>query len=249
MFVISKLVSLLLSARTKKGAKTPTKKSAHSSAHEGNNNVHGHLNSMSLPNEDVSGSFLGLVGYHDHGFVIARPAPPSAPWLRERVLKLHERLGGMANITDGLRRGFDLINMNPKGVKRTLWLLSNKAPNRELRALFPVVHACRDAEIAINTVGIGWNYDKAMLAEISDTSYRGRHHRLYSAHDLGDILTKTQRRDAKAAKDETTVIVIDCSHSMADRMGTTPKIDAVQEAVLSFISHQQTVNKEEMAKC
>ncbi|MDG4584347.1 MAG: hypothetical protein P9E67_09740 [Candidatus Competibacter sp.] len=46
---------------------------------------------------------IGLVGFHEHGFVIARPAEPFAPWLVERSQTLRQRLGGRTNIADGLR--------------------------------------------------------------------------------------------------------------------------------------------------
>ena len=75
---------------------------------------------------------IGLVGFHDRGFVIARPAEAHAPRLQQCALGLHEQVSGSStNLTDGLRTALALVSHAPAGALRRIWLLTAGYPNRE----------------------------------------------------------------------------------------------------------------------
>lgn len=83
---------------------------------------------------------VDLVGFHDRGFLVAKPAEPHAHWLQERVASLPGRVSGMStNITDGLRKGLELLEKSPKTRLRRIWLLTDGKPNREHNKLMRVV--------------------------------------------------------------------------------------------------------------
>lgn len=192
---------------------------------------------LSTPSSAQPRHSIGLVGFHEHGFIIARPTTPYAPWLRDRVTVLHRRLGAMRNITDGLRQAFQmLVELSPE-VQRTVWLLSGGHANRELRSLFSVVNLCREARITIHTVGLGTDCDSALLNEIAVSSEQGRYHRIDHAHGLSALLTSPDQNIAVDA--EATVIVVDCSHVMSQRMNQRSKMSAVEEALLDLIYYQK----------
>jgi hypothetical protein len=180
---------------------------------------------------------FGLVGFHERGFIIARPTSPYAPWLHERITTLHQRLGGMSNMTDGLRQAFDLLATMPPGIRRTVWLLCGGTPNRELRSLFAVVGLCRQARIGIHTVGLGRDYDAALLGEIAGFSHRGSHHSAADERSLAPILTTPASADGEP-HGEATIAVVDCSYAMSGRIRRHSKIGVVEDALLDLI-HQQ----------
>ncbi len=71
---------------------------------------------------------------------MAKPAEPHAHWLQERVASLPGRVSGMStNITDGLRKGLELLEKSPKTRLRRIWLLTDGKPNREHNKLMRVV--------------------------------------------------------------------------------------------------------------
>lgn len=179
---------------------------------------------------------IGIVGFHDRGFVIARPAMPFAPWLVERTQTLHTRLGGLTNMSDGLQQALDLFETVPPGVFRRIWLLSDGDPNVDAESLFLVVQACAEAHININTIGFGNRFNESLLRDIAAATHRGRFVPVQSLRELSLALAGTAgQQPGRPHRSETTVLAIDCSYSMQEPMEGRPKIEVVQEAILHLI--------------
>lgn len=183
---------------------------------------------------------IGLVGFHEHGFVIARPAEPFAPWLVERSQTLRQRLGGRTNIADGLRHALHLLEGTPPGVYRKIWLLSDGEPNVEVEALGPLVAACHESRINLNTIGFGDAYDELLLRRLAGATHRGKFVPVQGLRELTRALAETElpaRSGPRRA--ETAVLVLDCSGSMAEPMEGRTKIAVVEEAILHLIHYKQ----------
>src|SRR5690349_2496044 len=89
---------------------------------------------------------IGLVGFHDRAFVIARPTEAHASWLQQRSQEIHTKIGGQwTNITDGLRQGIELFADTPRGVFRRMWLLTDGYANVGAQSLMPVVRQARES--------------------------------------------------------------------------------------------------------
>lgn len=187
---------------------------------------------------------IGLVGFHDSAFVVARPAEPFAAWLQERSQKLHEKVAGTStNLTDGIRTATRLLADAPRGTLRRMWLLTDGYPNRETGALDAVVAAARAAYVNINTIGFGDRYDEALLRRISAATHNGRFVSVQSLRELtkaltlgGDATWGPRRRHHRA---ETTILAIDCSPSMTEPMQGRTKIAVVEEAILHLLHYKQ----------
>lgn len=183
---------------------------------------------------------IGLVGFHEHGFVIARPAEPFAPWLVERSQTLRQRLGGRTNIADGLRQALHLLESAPPGIYRKIWLLSDGEPNVEVEALGPLVAACHQSRINLNTIGFGDAYDELLLRRLADATHRGKFVPVQGLRELTRALAETDLpARAGPRRAETAVLVIDCSGSMAEPMEGRSKIAVVEEAILHLIHYKQ----------
>ncbi len=183
---------------------------------------------------------IGLVGFHEHGFVIARPAEPFAPWLVERSQTLRQRLGGRTNIADGLRQALHLLESAPPSVYRKIWLLSDGEPNVEVEALGPLVAACHQSRINLNTIGFGDAYDELLLRRLADATHRGKFVPVQGLRELTRALAETDLPARSGPhRAETAVLVIDCSGSMAEPMEGRTKIAVVEEAILHLIHYKQ----------
>ena len=186
---------------------------------------------------------IGLVGFHDNGFPIAKPAAAYQAWLQERTLNLHQRVGGNGtNITDGLRQSVAMLQATPPGIYRRIWLLTDGYPNREEDRLYQVVDEARRAHININTIGFGDAYDVELLRRISTATHNGKFVPVASLRQLTDALVTAgashgggQRRRA-----ECTVLAIDLSGSMVGPMEGRRKIEIVQEAILRLLHYKQS---------
>lgn len=179
---------------------------------------------------------IGLIGFHDHGFVIARPATPFAPWLVERSQSLHTRLGGMTNMTDGLRQALALAAIAPPGVFRKIWLLSDGEPNVETESLFATVYACREAGIKVNTIGFGDDYNRLLLEQIAASSHHGRFLPVHNLRELSQALAGSgPQAPPRHHRSEATILAIDCSCSMREVMEGRSKMEVVEEAILHLL--------------
>lgn len=183
---------------------------------------------------------IGIVGFHEHGFVIARPAEPYAPWLMERSQSLHERLGGRTNMADGLRQALQLLSTVPHGIHRRIWLLSDGEPNVDVASIGPLLDACYAAHININTIGFGNSFDERLLRHIASATHRGR---FLSVQNLRQLTTALAEADnpipPQGRRSETTILTIDCSGSMSEPMEGRWKIFVVEEAILHLLHYKQ----------
>lgn len=186
---------------------------------------------------------IGLIGFHDRGFVIARPADPYAPWLKQRSQDLHNRMGGCTNMTDGLRQAINLLSAVPKGGHRRIWLLSDGRPNKETAGLMNRVDEARRAYININTIGFGDDYDRDLLMQISRSTHNGKFVSVRSLQQLTQALVQTApprgNRQPSPHRTETTILCIDLSASMAGSMGAATKVQVVEEAILHLLHYKQ----------
>ena len=187
---------------------------------------------------------IGLVIFNDNGQVVAKPAEPHAHWLQERVASLPSRVSGFStNITDGLRKGLGLLKRSPKGRLRRIWLLTDGMPNREQGELMSVVAEARRHHVNINTIGFGDPgaalYDPGLLKKIAGATHNGRFVQVNSLRALSNALKRDARSGLGHRRPETTVLVIDCSGSMVQRMENKPRIDVVVEAINHLLHYKQ----------
>jgi Mg-chelatase subunit ChlD len=187
---------------------------------------------------------IGLVGFNDNGFVMAKPAEAYCHWLQERTTKLHERISGSStNITDGLRKSIEMLQKTPPGILRRIWLLTDGYPNLETDQIYCVVDEARQAYININTIGFGDRYDEALLRRISGATHNGKFIPVASLRELTDALVKAGGNHNQSHRHhhraECAVIAIDLSGSMTESMGGKRKIDIVEEAILHLLHYKQ----------
>lgn len=185
---------------------------------------------------------IGIVGFSDRGFALARPADAFAPSLLECSQKLHERVGGMTNIADGLRQAIGLLEAVRPGMFRRIWLLSDGYPNVEVNAIDCEVQRAQAAGIRICTIGFGDQYDEALLRRISEAT-RGRFVAVHLLRQLTEALVRASGQDIgrnrRRHPAETTILVIDLSGSMAEPMEGKTKVAVVEEAVLQLLYYKQ----------
>ncbi len=188
---------------------------------------------------------IGLVGFHDIGFVIAYPGLAHSAKLIDRSQRLREKVGGTGtNITDGLRKSVEMLISAPKGVLRRIWLLTDGFPNRECELITFVLEQAGRYRINVNTIGFGNSYDERLLREISAATHNGKFVPIKSLRELSAALTREsgvhntqgERRHHRA---ETTVLAIDLSPSMTESMEGKTKVQVVEEAVIHLLNYKQ----------
>ena len=187
---------------------------------------------------------IGIVGYHDYGFVIAKPADPFSAWLQTRTHELRKKVSGSStNITDGLRKSVEMLKITPIGVLRRIWLLTDGYPNRDVSSIMDVVNDAHRNYINVNTIGFGDTYDENLLRQISGGTHNGRFYPVSTLRQLTQALTMgantkngPERQHHRA---ETTILAIDLSGSMLQQMGDKAKIAVVEEAILHLINYKQ----------
>jgi Mg-chelatase subunit ChlD len=187
---------------------------------------------------------VGLVGFHDRGFIVAKPAEPHAHWLQERVASLPMRVAGNStNMTDGLRKGLEILEKTPKNRYRRIWLLTDGKNNREQDKLMSMIAQAGLLHVNINTIGFGNpgsnHYDPDMLKKISSATHNGRFVPVSSLQELSTVLQDRDRIGLGKRKAETTVLVIDCSPSMTLSMGNRQRIEVVVEAITHLLHYKQ----------
>ena len=114
------------------------------------------LNHALATDRNFQEDLIGLIGFHDQGFVMAKPTSAFSPWLQNRTANLHQKIAGSGtNITDGLRVALQLLAKAPRTMYRRIWLLSDGYPNRDEASIDRVVADARFAWTNINTIGFG----------------------------------------------------------------------------------------------
>jgi Mg-chelatase subunit ChlD len=184
---------------------------------------------------------VGLVGFHDAGFVITWPTHAHDAALQKSVQRLHDQIGSLTNITAGIRTAITLLKPAPFTVLRRLWLLSDGEPNCEVGAIESVVAQARRAYINVNTIGFGDRYNEQVLRRISAGTHRGQFVSVQGLRQLVDVLVRNSGSPAGRShnRSEMTVIAIDLSASMREPMEGRTKIAVVQEAILQLLLYKQ----------
>jgi len=186
---------------------------------------------------------VGLVGFNDYGFIIAKPTDPHSPQLVQSSQQLHQRIGGRGtNLTDALRKGIQLLHNVPRGVLRRMWICTDGYPNRETNSILHVAEQARQAHININTIGFGDQYDADLLRYISGMTHNGRFVPVRTLRQLSDALIRRGGNNYNHRgphRSETTIIAVDLSASMTLPMNGQRKIDVMEEAVLRLLHYKQ----------
>lgn len=186
---------------------------------------------------------IGLVGFHDQGFVITPPKPSHNAQLLQTCQTLHSRVGGWGtNIAAGLRHGINLLKPTPHNRLRRMWILSDGHPNHETDAILPLARLAKQNYININTIGFGDDYDELLLRQISSATHNGKFISVKTLRQLTDALVRGSNSNPsrnRHYRPETTVFAIDLSLSMSGRMGSKTKIQVVEEALLHLLNFKQ----------
>ncbi|MCR4414894.1 MAG: VWA domain-containing protein [Thermoguttaceae bacterium] len=185
---------------------------------------------------------IGIVGFSDRGVVLAKPADPFDPQLLAYSQKLHEQVGGLTNLADGLRQAVRLLEELPLGIWRRIWLLSDGYPNVEVGKIDTVVEQAKGAGVRVCAIGFGDQFDEALLRRISQAS-GGRFVSVQSLRALTEALVRATGghvgRNRRRHPSETAVLAIDLSGSMAQSMEGKTKVAVVEEAVLQLLHYKQ----------
>jgi Mg-chelatase subunit ChlD len=206
---------------------------------------HRHESRRRLSESVYQADRIGLVGFNDAAFVIAKPTEAHAAWLQERTRALHTKIAGSyTNITAGLRASIDLLQQSPRGFYRRIWLLTDGKPNKETWSLMSIVAQAREAYINIMTIGFGdpAGYDESLLRRISDATHRGAFIPVQSLRQLTDALIASDtgtHRKRYHHRAETSVLCVDLSGSMMEPMEGRRKIDIVEQSILSLLLYKQ----------
>jgi hypothetical protein len=199
----------------------------------------GHRNGNGRPD------LIGLVGFHDRAFVVAKPAEPYAAWLYERSQTLREKLGTRTNMTAGVNLAVSLIRRSPHGVYRRIWLLSDGHPNVDTGGLGAALQQAQRARCNVNTIGFGDDYDERLLKQIAGATHNGKFVPVKTLQQLTDTLIATNgqrtNRHRHHHRSETTVLAIDLSASMGGPMGGRTKVEVVEEAVKRLLAYKQAL--------
>lgn len=186
---------------------------------------------------------IGLVGYHDEAFVIARPVDVFASWLSERVDRLPQLVRGCTNIAAGVRLANSMLARSPRGVLRRMWLLTDGYDTHGgWGAIQSTVAESRSLRINICAIGFGESYDRRLLEQIAAGTHNGQFVDVRDLRTLTDVLTaggRQVRRTERLHRAETAILVIDLSGSMSGAMGASTKIGVVQEAVRRLVVYKQ----------
>jgi Mg-chelatase subunit ChlD len=188
---------------------------------------------------------IGLVGFHDQGFVMAKPTSAFSPWLQERTSGLHGKIAGSGtNLAAGLRVALHLVVRAPQGMHRRIWLLSDGYPNREVEGIAPAVAEAVSAWTNINTIGFGDSFDEGLLREIAAGTHHGKFVSVQSLRQLTDAIVIAEGGTARSRnprhRPEMTVFAIDLSGSMTAHMeGHKTRIAVVEEALLHLLKYKQ----------
>ncbi len=189
---------------------------------------------------------IGLVAFHERGFVMMPPYLLDSPRITERFRLLRSRIDGVGtNITDGLRKAIDLACGTPRGRRRRIVLLSDGEANRETQALFDEVARAERNFINIDCIAFGPDASRNTLAKIAAGTHNGQMIAVNSLRGLSDALTKSAGAHvggSKASKPQTTIYCIDASISMRMQMpgeSNRQRIEVVEECLFRLLACKQ----------
>jgi Mg-chelatase subunit ChlD len=196
------------------------------------------------PIAPVRPDLIAIVGFGNRASVLAAPATAAAPTITQVIQNVipsqSDGLGGGTNIAAGLRVAGSLLRNAPKGFRRRAWLLSDGMPNCEENEIFPQLQLLTSQYVNVNTIAFGNDADVKLLQRIAAATHNGRYFQVNDLAALTRAFVGSQpHHHSIATKPELTVYVIDKSGSMWDPMGTSKKIDIVQQALLNLVHYKK----------
>ena len=188
---------------------------------------------------------IGFVGFHEEGFVIAKPADAFASWLQQRAAALPDRISGSCtNLAAGLDMSLAMLRRTPPGVLKRVWLLTDGLPNMDNHRVGQLVRDAKNAHVNINTIAFGdpRYCDTRLLRRISSATHNGYYFSIDNLRDLSDALIRGGGLPKPSShRSETTILCVDLSGSMLGPMNGHRKIDVVVEAIMALLRYKQQV--------
>jgi len=185
---------------------------------------------------------VGIVGFHDFGFPVAKLAEPFAPWIYERSQQLHNKVrGSSTNLTDGLRKSIAMLQRRAPGMALSIFALTDGLANAETDKLYEVVADAKQQGIKIYSIGFGPDADVVFLRRIAEAT-GGWFNSPQSLRDLSAALVATGQETVRRSRGHTSamVLAIDCSGSMVGQCeGGSTKIQAVERSIVDLINWYQ----------
>ena len=181
-----------------------------------------------------SEALVSLVGYHHAGLVLVEPTRPFDPEFPDVLDQLELGLGSAPNLTEGLRTALAVHHTLPihPQASRVIWLISSGQPEPRDQHLLRVADACRRAGIILNTVAMGYPDDPRTLAELAETTQRGRAFWVEDSRALARTLASTPPRHPGAS-----VIALDCSDAMLMPMGNDTRMGLAIDGLRRYLQH------------
>lgn len=201
---------------------------------------------LKYPIKKVYGpDMIGIAVYHDQVKLLTKPVNLFSAILQQATQNLNKEVGGTGtNGTAGLRTAIDVLTKINPGIMRNIDLLTDGQFNRDIDGLIPEIARAYRSYININTIGFGDpnNYNEKILRQIAKATHRGKFIPVDDLRKLTDALIKSGNDNGGNGhrhRAQATMLVIDVSPSMNERMGDNRKIEVVKEAVMRLMMHKQ----------
>jgi len=183
---------------------------------------------------------VGILGFHNEAFIIARPTDPRAGWLAERAVALPQRFHpekGRTNLTAAIRASLELMASRPTGSVNGITLLTDGHANEQTEQIWAAVSEAVKAGVSIDTIAFGGDADEATLRRISECTL-GRFMRVDALRSMvAAFVANAERLDQRARGGlSCNVLAIDLSHSMKENAGNgQAKIALVRDAAAALL--------------
>lgn len=185
----------------------------------------------------ISRHSIGVVGFHERAFPIAKLVEPHAAHLQERIMTLDKRPrhGATTNITAAIRMATEMLNRRPNATKEIILVTDGQA-NEEVAGLAGAVAGAQRADIKIHAVGMGFNFDGRQLRDVANPTggrvfiVRDLHTMAAAFGEMGHAVVN-QRHGAPSAL----TVCVDYSGSMNEDFGGRTKLQACSSAVMDLV--------------
>ncbi len=183
---------------------------------------------------NVSRHSIGLIGYNERAYPIAKLADPHAPWITQRAISLPQRprYGSLTNMTAAINLALDMLKWRPNAV-REIFLITDGKANVDVAGLPSAVREAQKANVRIHACGMGYGFDGEQLRAIAGPTGG----RVVIARDLRAISSNLREIghaivNQNHGRPSALVIAVDSSGSMNETIadGRT-KLQACSEAV------------------
>lgn len=182
---------------------------------------------------------IGLVGYNERAYPIAKLADPHAPWVTERMASLatRPRRGSLTNITHAITLSMEMLERRKDAI-REIFLVTDGKANVDVAGLPAAVRSAQNSRVRIHACGMGYGFDGAQLHAIAGPTGG----RVIIARDLRAVAMNLRGVgqavvNQSRGKQSALVVAIDTSGSMDEKVadGRT-KLEACAEAVQHLLT-------------